>query len=125
MTNDSKSVDDRNGGDESTNASQDRQSQVTRRGFIASTAGAAGLLWTGAPALADGADTDQGGAARSTRSWANLRRRIKGEVITADAPDFVAVRNELVWNNIKPSRSPDVIVRVKDEDDVVEAVNFA
>ena len=57
--------------------------------------------------------------------WADLRRRIKGEVVAADAPDFAAVRSELVWNKLKPDRSPEVIVRVKDEEDVVEAVNFA
>jgi FAD/FMN-containing dehydrogenase len=57
--------------------------------------------------------------------WETLRRRIKGQVVTARAPDFAAVRSEMVWNQLKPDRSPDVIVRVKDEHDVVEAVNFA
>jgi FAD/FMN-containing dehydrogenase len=31
----------------------------------------------------------------------------------------------MVWNNLKPNRSPDVIVKVKNDQDVVEAVNFA
>lgn len=57
--------------------------------------------------------------------WASLRGCIKGEVVTADNPHFAAVRSDMVWNNLKPNRSPDVIVRVKDDQDVVEAVNFA
>jgi FAD/FMN-containing dehydrogenase len=57
--------------------------------------------------------------------WASLRKRIKGEVVTADAPDFAALRGDMVWNQIKPKRSPDVIVRVKNDHDVIEAVNFA
>lgn len=57
--------------------------------------------------------------------WETLRRHIKGQVVTAHSPEFAAVRSEMVWNRLKPDRSPDVIVRVKDEHDVVEAVNFA
>jgi FAD/FMN-containing dehydrogenase len=125
MRDDPQTGDRSNGGDESMNVIQDAQGGMTRRSFIAATAAAAGLLWNEAPMLAEEASTDQGKAAGSTKDWADLRRRIKGEVVTADAPDFAAVRNELVWNKIKPDRSPDVIVRVKDEADVVEAVNFA
>ena len=66
-----------------------------------------------------------GRAARPTPDWAALRGRIRGEAVTADAPDFLAARDGMVWNALKPDRSPDVIVRVKDEQDVVEAVNFA
>jgi FAD/FMN-containing dehydrogenase len=64
-------------------------------------------------------------ATAATRDWESLRRRVQGQVVTADAPGFAAVRNDLVWNKIKPDRSPDVIVRVKNEHDVVEAVHFA
>lgn len=38
---------------------------------------------------------------------------------------FAAVCSEMVWNKIKHNRSPDVIVRVKNVQDVLEAVNFA
>ena len=31
----------------------------------------------------------------------------------------------MVWNGIEPDRSPDVIVTVTDDDDVVQAINFA
>ena len=125
MTDHPETGDGRNGGNESIDVSQDRQGGITRRSFIASTAAAAGLLRIEAPALSEEAGTVLGQAARSTKDWAALRRRIKGEVVTADAPDFTAVRNEMVWNALKPDRSPDVIVRVEDDQDVVEAVNFA
>ncbi len=43
----------------------------------------------------------------------------------ASAPEFAAARSALVWNLLKPDRSPDAIVRVKHERDVIAAVNFA
>ncbi len=57
--------------------------------------------------------------------WDALQSRINGRVATAAASDFAAVREAMVWNNIKPDRSPDAIVTVKNEKDVVEAVKFA
>ena len=99
--------------------------RVTRRRFIASILAAAGSLFRKNTAMAEKGGPDPVNAARREVDWDALRRRIKGEVVTANAPDFAAVRSALVWNKIKPDRSPDVIVRVKDEHDVVEAVNFA
>lgn len=55
----------------------------------------------------------------------SLQRRIAGKVFTKATSNFSSVRDAMVWNNIKPDRAPDVIVSVKNEDDVVEAVNFA
>ncbi len=57
--------------------------------------------------------------------WAYLRGRIQGEVVTPDSPGFATVRSDMIWNNLKPKRSPDVIVRVKSDQDIVESVNFA
>jgi FAD/FMN-containing dehydrogenase len=127
MTGDAEPDEGCNRADESIDVSPDLQSGMTRRSFIASTAAAAGLvrIQTPAPALAAQADTVQGQGARSTQDWAALRGRIKGDVIAADAPDYFAVRNEMVWNALKPDRAPDVIVRARDHQDVVEAVNFA
>lgn len=59
-------------------------------------------------------------------NWDALRNKISGKVIVAEAtPNFAAVRDEMVWNNIKPDRSPDAIVTVKDDNDVIQAVKFA
>jgi len=57
--------------------------------------------------------------------WKALRNRIQGKVITSDESNFADTRKSMVWNNIKPDRSPDVIVTVKNDDDVVEAIKFA
>lgn len=58
-------------------------------------------------------------------NWEALRKRIQGKVVTSNDTDFPAVRDSMVWNNVKPDRAPDVIVTVKDDNDVVEAVKFA
>ena len=57
--------------------------------------------------------------------YANLQRRITGTVITSNETNFMAVRDSMVWNELKPNRVPDVIVSVKNEQDIVEAINFA
>ena len=103
-----------------------RWDHATRRSFIASTVGAVGSLFAGGVVLPKEVAGAKVTAARAAElDWGSLRRRIKGEVVTANAPDFAAVRSALVWNQLKPDRSPDAIVRVKNEHDVVEAVNFA
>jgi FAD/FMN-containing dehydrogenase len=56
---------------------------------------------------------------------ASLRQRITGTVIERGAPDYAAVREAMLWNALKPDRSPELIVRVKSAGDVVEAVRFA
>lgn len=57
--------------------------------------------------------------------WHYLQNRIKGRVISRSSDDFLAVTHAMVWNEVKPRRLPEVIVSVKNEDDVVEAINFA
>jgi len=54
-----------------------------------------------------------------------LQKRIKGEVLTASDSNFEKVALD-VWNKYGLSeRRPQVIVRVANEQDVVEAVKFA
>ena len=57
--------------------------------------------------------------------WDLLRDKIRGTVVTATDSNFETVKSAMVWNEIKPKRSPDVIVTVKDDDDVVTAIQFA
>lgn len=98
---------------------------ASRRGFLTSTITAAAALFVGGAVEREG-DARAGAAAPPAElDWGTLRGRIKGEVIPAHTPEFAGARDGLVWNKIKPDRSPDAIVRVKDEHDVVEAVNFA
>lgn len=57
--------------------------------------------------------------------WSALRQRIKGTVTISSDANFDVVKAAMVWNEVKPARSPAVIVTVKDDDDVVLAINFA
>jgi len=57
--------------------------------------------------------------------WNTLRQSIKGSLHLQTDPGFLAVRDAMVWNAIKPNRLPDAIVTVHDDNDVVAAVNFA
>jgi FAD/FMN-containing dehydrogenase len=106
----------------------DADKHLSRRQFIGGTAAAAGaLMLHGLPAGAAGSTSTGNSkiAAISDKSFDALRSKIKGQVVTPSAADFAQVRSDMVWNQIKPNRSPDVIVKVKDTADVVEAVNFA
>jgi FAD/FMN-containing dehydrogenase len=100
-----------------------------RRRFLAASATAFGAFFlTKTSAIAQGVGLLQSkhAAAKSAAiNWDVLRKSVKGPVVTSTAPDFAAVRSAMVWNGIKPDRSPDVIVSVTDDDDVVQAVNFA
>jgi len=109
---------------ESRNSGKTWTTGVSRRGFLASGAAVTGSLFLGKFAFAKGGTVVKTTVASKIK-WDNLRNKIKGEVVAADAPNFADMRSAMVWNNIKPNRSPDVIVRVKNDDDVVEAVNFA
>jgi len=57
--------------------------------------------------------------------WDDLRNKVKGMVTTSSDPNFASVKAKMVWNEIKPDRSPDVIVTVKNDDDIVDAIHFA
>lgn len=54
-----------------------------------------------------------------------LRARLKGRVATAADADFAEIAFDSQWNRLLPRRSPQVIARARDEQDVVEAVRFA
>jgi FAD/FMN-containing dehydrogenase len=125
MTDNSENSAAQYGRDESSPATHDGHGRLTRRTFIASTVAAAGLTRIEVPLLANEASDAQRHGAGSAKEWGELRRRIKGDVHTIHSAGFPAVRDEMVWNALKPDRSPDVIVRVKGDLDVVEAVHFA
>jgi FAD/FMN-containing dehydrogenase len=54
-----------------------------------------------------------------------LQQSIQGEVLDKSSPGYEAVLAALLWNQFRSNRSPDVIVRVKQYQDVVQAVRFA
>src|SRR5205085_8501561 len=54
-----------------------------------------------------------------------LQQSIQGEVLDKSSPGYEAVLAALLWNQFRSNRSPDVIVRVKQYQAVVQAVRFA
>lgn len=95
--------------------------QITRRKFIATSAAATGTIMLGAHSVfAAGEASD-----KKIYDWSKLQAKLKGDVVTASSPNFAEVCSAMVWNELKPDRAPDGIVRVKNIDDVIAAVNFA
>jgi len=118
------STDGNNGmADEEGKAKKENSPQeMTRRKFLASTAAATGSLVLGSSGV-----SAQGVKTMSTKAydWSKLQAKLTGDLVTAASPNCAAVTGEMVWNELKPDRRPDVIVRVKNNQDVIEAVNFA
>ena len=54
-----------------------------------------------------------------------LKARFRGRVLTPSDDDFEEIAVGGMWNQLHPTRRPEVIARVDDEQDVVEAVKFA
>src|ERR1035437_1613019 len=97
--------------------------RVTRRDFLASgAAGTTSLLFGASGVLTASRRLAPIAGAKTTMNpdWTKLQGMIKGEVVPASKADFSAVRSSMVWNELKPDRSPEVIVRCKDANDVVE-----
>ncbi len=60
-----------------------------------------------------------------TDDVAALRARFRGRVVTPSDDDFEEIALGGLWNQLRPARRPQIIARVDDEQDVVEAVRFA
>ncbi len=54
-----------------------------------------------------------------------LKKNCRGTVVAAGDPDFQEAVHGGLWNRLIPDRTPDLVVRVADEQDVIEAVRFA
>lgn len=57
--------------------------------------------------------------------WQELKNKIRGKLVISTDSNFSSLVDAMVWNNIKPERSPDAIVTVKDDQDIIETINFA
>ena len=55
----------------------------------------------------------------------SLRANLQGTVTAKGEPQYEALRRELVWNRLVPEAHPELIVRVRSEADVVEAIGEA
>ena len=97
---------------------------VSRRSFLASSLAVAGSLLVGESVAHSERLPDNAGVHGNLDANA-LRKSIKGQVLTRTDTDFEKVAID-VWNQYGTSkRRPQLIVRVANEQDVVEAVKFA
>ncbi|MGC8660696.1 MAG: FAD-binding oxidoreductase, partial [Desulfomonilaceae bacterium] len=97
---------------------------VTRRGFLASSLTVVGSLLVGQSVTYSDQLPVKAGA-HSTLDVSALRKIIKGRVLTKSDADFEKVALN-VWNKYgNDNRRPQLIVRVADEHDVIEAVRYA
>jgi FAD/FMN-containing dehydrogenase len=98
------------------------EESISRRKFLVQSAAATGSLVLGASGvLAQESKSVTG----KKYDFSKLQAQLKGDVVSAASPNFAEVTRAMVWNEIKPDRAPDCIVRVKSVDDVIAAVNFA
>ena len=101
--------------------SESDANQVTRREFIGTSLVVAGSLLAGQTG-AYGEDSGAAASSGGNPDLSALRKAIKGQVLTSTDSGFEATALD-VWNKYVPiKRLPQVIVRVADEQDVVEAV---
>lgn len=109
-----------------TNPCQKSGADLNRRDFLLAGAGVAGSLMIGnIPALAAGGAGDSNKGTKMTKSVADIQGLIKGKVLTKTDPEFKTTLLD-TWNKYFPSdRMPEMIVKVAEEQDVVEAVKYA
>jgi FAD/FMN-containing dehydrogenase len=95
-----------------------RKNSFSRRGFVKGTAAAAGGLLLGASGLAQ---TPKG----APMDIDALKKASKGVVAARGDPNFTELIHGDLWNRLIPNRAPQFVVRVKDEQDVIAAIQFA
>jgi len=96
---------------------------INRRLFLARGIAAAGSLFVPTAALAKQLPS----LGKANIDFGSLKSQFafKGDVVTASDPKFKEYVFGELWNKLSPNRAPQVVVRVKDEQDVVAAVKFA
>ncbi|MBY0357890.1 MAG: FAD-binding oxidoreductase [Candidatus Obscuribacterales bacterium] len=94
----------------------------SRRRFLAKTIAVSGSF------LASGAYAKQLLAQSPNNASVDLtvlQKSIQGKVVQKGDPEFDTFVYGELWNKLVPKRAPQVVVRVNNEQDVVEAVRFA
>ena len=95
-----------------------RENSLSRRGFVKSTAAAAGGLLLG---RSGGAETPK----EPPMDIEALKKACKGVVAVPSDANFTQLIHGNLWNRLIPDRAPQIVVRVKDEQDVIAAIHFA
>lgn len=91
---------------------------VSRRKFVTGTVAAAGGMLLGGVAQAQTSKP-------IPMNLDRLKKTVKGTVAMAGDPNFAEMLYGNLWNKLVPDRAPQLIVRIKDEDDIIAAIHFA
>src|SRR6476660_687071 len=95
-----------------------RKNSVSRRGFVKGTATAAGGLLLGRTGRAE----NPKGTPMDIEA---LKKACKGVVAAQGDASFTELIHGNLWNRLIPRRAPQIVIRVKDEQDVIAAIHFA
>src|SRR6516165_6609702 len=95
-----------------------RKNSVSRRGFVKGTAAAAGGLLLG---RASRAENTKG----TPMDIEGLKKACKGVVAAQGDANFTELIHGNLWNRLIPRRAPQMVVRIKDGQDVIAAIRFA
>src|SRR6476661_3854692 len=95
-----------------------KKHSFSRRGFVKGTAAAAGGLLLGRTGRAENLK----GAPMDIEA---LRKACKGVLATQGDTNFTELIHGDLWNRLIPRRAPQIVIRVKDEQDVIAAIRFA
>src|SRR6266404_8006655 len=95
------------------------ENSFSRRGFVKGTAAAAGGLLLGRSS--GRADTPKS----TPMDIDALKKACKGVVAARGDANFTELIHGNLWNRLIPRRAPQIVIRVKDEQDVIAAIHFA
>lgn len=91
--------------------------RVSRRRFVAGTAAAAGSFLPGPPGRAE--------SNPPIMNIAALKNACQGKITVAGDPYFKDALYGDLWNRLLPDRTPDIVLRAADEQDIMAAIKFA
>jgi len=96
--------------------------RISRRLFLANTLVVASSALSGnLGALAK----EHAGSLPTKAGIDELKKRIKGQVLTRDDVDFKSVVFDGLWNRLHADRTPQIVAKVANDQDVCEAVKYA
>jgi FAD/FMN-containing dehydrogenase len=55
----------------------------------------------------------------------SLQQHCRGDMAEPGDPDYLTMVKGNLWNQLLPERFPDLVVRVKDEQDVIAVLRYA
>lgn len=99
--------------------------QLSRRNFLTKSAKMTGSLIVGASAFNVHFAPSALGKDTSKIDIAAINNLVKGTAVSINQSGFQQAKHDLLWNQLQPKRSPNVIIKVADVDDIVKTIGYA